>query len=527
MFATHTNETAEDPWSRLSIDERAYAVARLVLQVVFVALFVLNVIGRNDVVGRQLYLAALTLQLAGTVVFFALVLGVRVSADRAMMYVLVPDMITAAAFTFLGRPADFYYPVVMVTPILYALVVPKRQAWLAGALAAVAYAIGVAFAAPQTSAAVTVYFMKAALIPVAAFLVAGSAEHRRVREKRAARCAAESEHLNDQLRRRVHELQAVSEITEIIHSSLDFDEVGDQALDIVAQAIGVTTCCLFVIDKTHSETLFSASRGTEEESSVVGQVLSATEAREYLTCIPVCERDPLMVLFCTTDEALSAMSSEDRLVLGAVASELVVAVENSELYKLTSRLAVTDELTGLDNYRQLQQRLDDELVRAARYRKHLALLMLDVDDFKVFNDAQGHVAGDSALAELGSIIGGRVREADVVARYGGEEFSIVLPETDSAGAFVVAEKIREAVELHKFADAEGARIATLTVSVGIAAYPTHCHDKDSLLREADDALYEAKNSGKNRVRAPQRIHAVQRHEPEADVNATSDEWTGV
>jgi diguanylate cyclase (GGDEF)-like protein len=527
VFATYKNDTVKGPWSRLNADERAYAAARVVLQIVFVALYVLNVIGANDVLGRQLYLAGFGLQICDTVIFFALVLGVRTPVDRAMMIVLIPDMITAAVFTYLGRPADLYYPVVMMTPILYALVVPKRQAWFAGVLAAVAYATGLVFVGPQTSAAVTVYFLKAALVPVAAFLVAGSAEHRRVREEKAELCAGETDRLNDQLRRRVHELQAVSEITEIVHSSLDFDEVGAEVLEIVAQAINLTTCCLFVIDKTHSETLFSASKGTASDAPSLDTLASATEAREYLTCIPVCERDPLMVMFCTTDESLAALSHEDRLVLNAVASELVVAVENSELYKLTSRLAVTDELTGLANYRQLQQRLDEELVRAARYGKHVSLLMLDADDFKSFNDAQGHVAGDEVLAEIGSIIRGRVREVDVVARYGGEEYSVVLPETDASGAFVVAEKIREAIELHQFADANGVRACNLTVSVGIAAYPTHARDKDSLLREADDALYHAKNGGKNRVRAPQRTHSAEKDELRPDVAAASDEWTGV
>jgi diguanylate cyclase (GGDEF)-like protein len=91
----------------------------------------------------------------------------------------------------------------------------------------------------------------------------------------------------------------------------------------------------------------------------------------------------------------------------------------------------------------------------------------------------------------------------VVARYGGEEF-VVLPETDAAGAFVVAEKIREAIELHRFIDSEGNRSCHLTVSIGLATFPTHGHDKDSVLREADDALYHAKNGGKNRVRTPRR-----------------------
>ena len=131
----------------------------------------------------------------------------------------------------------------------------------------------------------------------------------------------------------------------------------------------------------------------------------------------------------------------------------MVAVENSQLYKLTKRLSITDELTGLYNYRYLQQRLDDEVARAKRYGKHLSLLMLDADDFKGFNDRYGHIAGDEALAELGGVLGvGRARDRRR-GRYGGEEFSVVLPETDAAGAFVVAEKIREAVAAHRFPDA--------------------------------------------------------------------------
>jgi diguanylate cyclase (GGDEF)-like protein len=212
-----------------------------------------------------------------------------------------------------------------------------------------------------------------------------------------------------------------------------------------------------------------------------------------------------------------------------VASELVVAVENSRLYELTSRLAITDELTGLANYRHLQLRLDEELARAKRYGKHLSLLMLDADHFKEFNDAQGHVAGDVALAELGSIMGGLVREVDVAARYGGEEFSVVLPETDVAGAYVTAEKIREAIEVHEFADAEGQRTCRLTVSIGLASYPAHGQDKDSVLREADDALYHAKRGGKNRVRAPRQRHhevVVEAAGAVDDSSGAADEWTG-
>src|SRR5450756_393413 len=132
-----------------------------------------------------------------------------------------------------------------------------------------------------------------------------------------------------------------------------------------------------------------------------------------------------MVVFCASAMAIEKMSDEDRLVLQAVASELVVAVENSQLYKLTKRLSITDELTGMFNYRYLQQRLDDEIERARRYGRSLSLLMLDADDFKKFNDTHGHLAGDVALTEIGEVLRDSVRDIDVACRYGGEEFAIV------------------------------------------------------------------------------------------------------
>jgi two-component system cell cycle response regulator len=130
------------------------------------------------------------------------------------------------------------------------------------------------------------------------------------------------------------------------------------------------------------------------------------------------------------------------------------------------------------------------------------MLMLDADDFKKFNDTYGHIAGDVALAEIGAVLRTAVREIDVVCRYGGEEFSVVLPETDAEGAFVVAEKIRESVASHSFADGDGKRGVHVTVSIGLATYPSSAADREELLRQADDALYQAKHLGRDRVRAP-------------------------
>ncbi|WP_296231759.1 sensor domain-containing diguanylate cyclase [Pseudomonas sp. UBA4617] len=162
-------------------------------------------------------------------------------------------------------------------------------------------------------------------------------------------------------------------------------------------------------------------------------------------------------------------------------------------------LAATDSLTGLANRRRLDQVLRQEWTRAQRSRKPLAVLMVDVDHFKAFNQRHGHAGGDHALREVAKTIEACIRRpADLAARYGGEEFQVVLPETDLAGAQLLAERIRASVEaLAPFAD--DAR--SVTVSIGIGLSDTQ-HDLARVLGAADEALYRAKAKGRNRVEGP-------------------------
>ncbi|MBC3482996.1 sensor domain-containing diguanylate cyclase [Pseudomonas sp. SWRI77] len=164
-------------------------------------------------------------------------------------------------------------------------------------------------------------------------------------------------------------------------------------------------------------------------------------------------------------------------------------------------LAATDSLTGLANRRRLDQVLRLEWARAQRNHKPLAVLMVDVDHFKAFNQRHGHAGGDHALREVAKCIEACIRRpADLAARYGGEEFQVILPETDLAGARMLAERIRSSVAaLAPFANDTRA----VTVSIGIGLYEAGPqHDLASVLRAADEALYRAKANGRNRVEGP-------------------------
>jgi diguanylate cyclase (GGDEF)-like protein len=183
------------------------------------------------------------------------------------------------------------------------------------------------------------------------------------------------------------------------------------------------------------------------------------------------------------------------LVLSAVIEERRRAVETmqgamGDLREQTIR----DPLTSLYNRRFLYDYLQRELIRAGRERAPLAVMMIDLDHFKQLNDRAGHQAGDQVLAEMGALLERHIRGSDIACRYGGEEFALVLPGATLDGARRRGEEIRSAIR------GERARLRGITASLGIALYPEHAGDAEVLLRAADEALYDAKAAGRNRVR---------------------------
>jgi len=162
------------------------------------------------------------------------------------------------------------------------------------------------------------------------------------------------------------------------------------------------------------------------------------------------------------------------------------------------KLAITDGLTGLYNYRYFQKRMSEELSRAVRFNLSLSCIMIDIDHFKDINDMYGHQIGDEILQGLSGIVKDSVRDIDIAARYGGEEFVLILPQIDIKGAGIMAERLREKVESHCFSDCS--RPINITVSIGVATYPGDgIKNGNDLLKRADNALYKAKHMGRNRV----------------------------
>ena len=176
----------------------------------------------------------------------------------------------------------------------------------------------------------------------------------------------------------------------------------------------------------------------------------------------------------------------------AYAVHVAVALENALLYEEQQNLASIDGLTSLHNRRSFDEMLRRELSRMSREGRSLALLMLDIDYFKKYNDTYGHPSGDKILRTLASILRSKIREGDIAARYGGEEFTVILPEVDLQYACEVAERIRiNVIEQMK----NGSE--TVTVSIGVAS--SHVQILSDLIQAADTALHQAKRGGRNRV----------------------------
>lgn len=169
------------------------------------------------------------------------------------------------------------------------------------------------------------------------------------------------------------------------------------------------------------------------------------------------------------------------------------------IFQKTQQETLIDELTQLYNYRYFMKALDHEIARARRYRAPLSLVIFDVDDFKNYNDTNGHLSGNRALRKLAQIARKSVRDVDIVARYGGEEFAMILPETNKEGGLTISERIRKKVERGAFVNREKQPLKKFTISGGVATLQVDAVTGPELIKKADLALYRAKAVGKNHI----------------------------
>jgi diguanylate cyclase (GGDEF)-like protein len=344
--------------------------------------------------------------------------------------------------------------------------------------------------------------------------------------------AADLSRTYSELRRHLHHMTVLHEVSTRIASALDPDEVLAGMLDSLSQLVTYETAVVYLLDLdvavaaegphtiVPADTLprVHAGRSLEGGSldSLVGSiaaedstVMAAIRGQHTIGRQTVDEVLELVVPLRAGGRALGALDlrmaealpEDDVKIIELLAAAGSVALQNAHLYQETQRLATTDPLTGLSNYRHFHDLLNLEVERARRMDYSVGLVIMDLDHFKHVNDRHGHPIGDSALRQVAERLRSRLRRTDVLGRLGGEEFGAILPGASLKEVAVVAEKVRRAVEeLPPLSGGMTAAPTPVTLSVGGTSLTADVVDAAALVSCADQALYQAKRNGRNQVR---------------------------
>jgi diguanylate cyclase (GGDEF)-like protein len=230
------------------------------------------------------------------------------------------------------------------------------------------------------------------------------------------------------------------------------------------------------------------------------ELLTQTISQGFQVCFPLNLLDnQLGLVFLGGKSEGIRYREEDFLILSFLSNVLNVSLKNITQYKTLEELSYTDSLSGLYNHRYFCKRLNEEIFRAKRYQRKLALVIFDIDEFKIYNDSFGHQSGDQIISQLGELIVKTVRSIDVVCRYGGDEFCVIMPETDQEECLKFIERLRKHMLHHSFKNEFLQLEHHLTLSAGAAIYPQHARTAERLIYCADMVLLNAKGSGKNKA----------------------------
>ena len=341
-------------------------------------------------------------------------------------------------------------------------------------------------------------------------------EQARVRELEMAQrqleiYAEDLRHTFAELRRQLNHMNELHRISTLIGSILEPNEVMLRTLEGLSRLVENDAASIYVIEDDVAQRV--CTRGRDEllppevvsfDDAQLGDVLAerapAAIGQDGTTLTVAMRASGATLGALHLRRARGApLTDDDRKLADLVAAEAAAAIQNARLYEQTQRLATTDPLTGLFNFRYFRDSLAMEVARASRLGYSVGLLMMDVDNFKRVNDTFGHPVGDEVLRNIGRVLQTNLRLTDVAARYGGEEFAVILPGLGVRGVRAVGEKLRRAVHGLEPVVVAGHEPRPTTISVGGASWSPPRLDAADLVRVADTALYEAKRRGKDCV----------------------------
>lgn len=332
--------------------------------------------------------------------------------------------------------------------------------------------------------------------------------------------------LNDKVALERNKISKVLSIEAHLNTIFDINKLVDFVVNKTTEILEAKKCSLMLVDYDTRELCIKGHKGIEAsfvqgelkmEDSIAGMIAhegkavlvvdierderflrkkgKSYQSKSFISA-PIKSGGNIMGFVNVADKNShegNIFSELDLKILCMIVRQVAVAMENAKLYRELTHLTITDPLTHIYNFRYFAKTLDHEIIRLKRHpNSPLCLLMIDVDDFKSYNDTFGHLAGDTLLKMMSKVFKQKIREVDIVCRYAGDEFVVILPETDIPQALVAAERIKAAVEMISLK-------RKVTVSIGIAKCTTHNTNRYELIQRADLALSNAKKTGKNLV----------------------------
>jgi diguanylate cyclase (GGDEF)-like protein len=326
--------------------------------------------------------------------------------------------------------------------------------------------------------------------------------------------------LNEIVQREAKETALLYEVSQSLISTLDFDQLLNNILHHLKETFDFLNLSVLLVDEdksalyTHSSITYTPEDNDRRlrigKDGITGHVAKTrriyyspdvrkdeyyvfgAEGTKSEACFPLLVGERLIGVLDVESAEINGFSQDAIRLLASLSAQIAIAMDNARLYEETKKLSLTDPLTSLSNRRSFDIFIDAEIKRAERYRRTFVVMMADFDNFKNYNDKFGHSAGDLILQKLSRIMKDIIRDVDFLCRYGGDEFVAILPETDASFALDVAERMRKRVAAQRINP-------KITLSIGIASFPHDARDKSKLIDLADQACFEAKQRGGNRV----------------------------
>jgi diguanylate cyclase (GGDEF)-like protein len=354
---------------------------------------------------------------------------------------------------------------------------------------------------------------------------------KKLHQKAFKKTATDDKERIEVLEELIIQLYTLYQISKTLSVVTQLDEIFNESMDLIDSYLHVNEYCLLMLDKDKKELMVKACHGFDEGEvedvsfkigeGVSGEVVKTgksilikdvTRDKRYLhykgkkkdvgsfLSIPlIIKNKEIIGVLNIHKKEINGISKDDVDLFTEIASDLANAIEKAKIYEETKELSMKDDLTSLHNRRYFNVNLNHEFLRAKRYDRIFSVIIIDIDNFKIYNDTNGHLKGDDALIKTAEILKSKIRKSDIIARYGGEEFILLLPEIGHKGAIKAAESLRKAVEDEKYYNEEALPLGLFTITAGVATYPGKAENTLDLINYADKALYTGKALGRNVV----------------------------